>query len=274
MQKRMTNSSSDSIGLIDEIRNAWKKDFTEGGFDVLVKNWKEPSKILPKHNLFQEDLDNLEKVSGELRDQNANLTKDIQFVKEEGERIGKIVNAMRRLGHFESKAEAQSIHALLRDCCYIMADLFDQKNIAVKQDFKAANDLCIVDRDEMIQAITNLMRNSLQAIEGSIDSPLLKKAPGASPYMMVGTRNDGSDLFVEIEDNGVGVSSENQSLLFESSFTTKTPDEGTGLGLGIARRFVRGQGGEIEFVSSKPFEKTVFRIKLPVTEGNRKGAVA
>jgi signal transduction histidine kinase len=266
MQKKVNGVENEPLGLFDEIRNAWTRDFKSGGFEDLVKNWQNPSQLIPKFNMFQEDMENLEKISGELREHSENIRKDILFVKEEGERIGKIINAMRRLGHFKSEVQATSLHAVLDDCCRIMSDLFDEKGIAIVQEFKADEDVSRVDRDEMIQAVTNLMRNSLQALEDTEAKNGLR--------MVVRTKNEGESLLIEIEDNGVGIPSENQARLFESSFTTKSPDQGTGLGLGITRRFVRGNGGEIDFVSSQPNSKTIFRIRLPLNSEQKQGAVA
>lgn len=271
MQKRVDSLQKDSVGLAEEIHLAWKKDFKDGGFDLLVKNWKKPSDLEPKINLFQEDVQNLEKVNEEVRGQGGNLSKDIHFVKNEGERIGKIINAMRRLGHLKSEADACSVHEILQDSCHIMNDLFSEKDLAIVQDLKAQNSTCLVDRDEMLQAVTNLMRNSLQALDdakndGKADSPL---------RMMVRTYNDSQNLIVEIEDNGIGIPANDQKKLFESNFTSKSREQGTGLGLGISRRFVRSHNGDIEFVRSSPFTQTVFRIRLPLASTNtRRGAAA
>lgn len=271
MQKRVHSLEKDSLGLADEIHQAWQTDYKEGGFDQLVNNWKKPSELEPKLNLFQEDVQNLEKVNGDVREQSGNIAKDIQFVKNEGERIGKIINAMRRLGHLKSAANACSLHDILQDSCHIMMDLFNEKNLSIVQELKAQENICNVDRDEMLQAVTNLMRNSLQALadaknSGKADAPL---------RMTVRTYNDAQNLMVEIEDNGIGISPSDQKKLFESNFTSKSPEQGTGLGLGISRRFVRSHNGDIEFVRSNPFKQTVFRIRLPLANANtRRGAAA
>lgn len=266
MQKRVSNDYSSQLSLLTEIKGAWKKDYQEGGFEQLVKNWKAPSQIDPKKSLFEEDLENLEAIAKDLEQQNQSIGGDTQFIREEGGRIGKIINSMRRLGHVKSDVRSHALHAVLNDCCHIMADLFDQHGFKIEKNFEAKADLVQVDRDEVIQAVTNLMRNSLHAmVEAGRDRQTKSR-------LQLRTRNEGGQVFVEIEDNGVGISAENQAQLFESSFTTKSPDEGTGLGLGISRRFVRAYGGEIEFVSSNPFEKTVFRIRFPIEE--RKGAAA
>ena len=51
---------------------------------------------------------------------------------------------------------------------------------------------------------------------------------------------------------------------FEHNCHVLVVGEGTGLGLGISRRFIRAYGGDIEFVSSVPFSATTFRITLPI----------
>jgi len=264
MHKRVTTSQNESLSLLNEIQTAWKDDFAAGGFDNLVSKWKAPSEIAPDKNLFQEDLENVAKVSQELLEQNQNFGRDISFVRDQGERIGKIVNEMRNLGQVRTDLQVQSVHALLKDCCQIMADLFDQKEISIVQSFEATADICKIDRDELIQAFTNLMRNSWQAMDA---------AGQANRAMTVRTRNHNGQLIIDIEDNGIGIASEHQTRLFENSFTTKSPDQGTGLGLGISRRFIRASGGEIEFVSSKPLAQTVFRVQFPLIEA-KQGAVA
>jgi signal transduction histidine kinase len=269
MQKRVAKSQDESLGLLDDIHKGWAGDYQDGGFDGLIKKWSEASEVEDHKTLFQEDLGNVEKISSELRDQTESIHRDILFVRDQGERIGKIVNAMRNLGQAKSELQSQSVHALLSDCCQIMGDLFEQRSIAVVQTYAASNDICRIDRDEMIQAVTNLMRNSLQALEACAHSGKLH-----SLNLIIRTRNERDFLMIEIEDNGVGISGEHQQQLFENSFTTKPPEQGTGLGLGISRRFIRGNGGEIDFISSQPFQRTVFRIQLPLSETQTRGAVA
>jgi len=264
MAKRAQAGGS-QLTLLEELRQAWNKDYRLGGFPKLVKNWEDKSNVYPGKNLFEEDLENVGVAVNEMRQESQAIGKDIQFVKDEGERIGKIINSMRRMGHSKSDLMSHSIHAVLGDCCTIMNDLFSTKGFTIEQRFEATDYRCVVDRDELIQALTNLMRNSLQALEEA------QEIPGRR--LCLRTYNQNAQLCIEVDDNGVGIQPEHQVQLFEASFTTKPHDEGTGLGLGIARRFVRGHGGEIEFVSSRPLEKTVFRIRLPLEQAV-KGAVA
>jgi signal transduction histidine kinase len=159
------------------------------------------------------------------------------------------------------------MHEILQECTLIMGDLFNQKNCQIQLDLNSEEDLVQVDRDEMIQAITNLMRNSLQAMDEAYDS-----APGKGSLRIVSAKV-GSELQVYFEDNGIGISQDHQQKLFQGQFSTKNPEHGTGLGLGISRRFIRSSGGDIDFISSVPRQKTVFMIRMPLS-AKSKGAAA
>jgi signal transduction histidine kinase len=67
---------------------------------------------------------------------------------------------------------------------------------------------------------------------------------------------------IQIKDNGTGVSEEIISLIFDSSFTTKSVRKGTGTGLSISRQIVEETQGDSLTCSSVLGEKTGFTIAL------------
>ncbi|HEY0946715.1 MAG TPA: PAS domain S-box protein [Opitutaceae bacterium] len=67
---------------------------------------------------------------------------------------------------------------------------------------------------------------------------------------------------VEVIDNGSGIPTEVQGQLFKAFFTTKSPGQGTGLGLATVHRLVRGMAGEVE-LASESGQGTCVRILLP-----------
>jgi len=71
-----------------------------------------------------------------------------------------------------------------------------------------------------------------------------------------------SELQVEVADNGIGMSEETQSRVFQPFFTTKDVGKGTGLGLSISHGIVQDHGGSIACASERG-QGTVFRIRLP-----------
>ncbi|MEM7646695.1 MAG: ATP-binding protein [Pseudomonadota bacterium] len=249
----------ESLSLLNDLRDAWSDDYKSGGFQNLILNWKKVSEINHEENLFEEDIRNISLISQDLSKQKSSFAEDLRFVSEEGQRIGKIVHSMRRMGRLNSEVKSHSVHSLLNDSCATMRDLFHQHQVELDIHWGANLDRVRVDRDEFIQSVTNLMRNSLQSIVGhsKVDHSL-------QGLLEIRTVNYGEQIAIEIMDNGLGIEDEIQTNLFKKNFTTKNPEEGTGLGLSISRRFIRSYQGDIEFVGSIPRDKTTFRILLPL----------
>ena len=72
-------------------------------------------------------------------------------------------------------------------------------------------------------------------------------------------------VFVEVADDGPGISADLTDRIFNPFFTTKVT--GTGLGLAIVRKIVDAHDGRID-VSSTPDSGTRFRVTLPVTSAS------
>src|SRR5690606_15159986 len=101
---------------------------------------------------------------------------------------------------------------------------------------------------ELNQVWANLIENALDAVP-------------PSGTVSVTARREGSHVVVYVFDDGPGIPPEVQSRIFDPFFTTKPVGAGTGLGLDIAQRLVRGAQGTLEF-SSRP-GRTEFRVSLP-----------
>jgi two-component system, sporulation sensor kinase E len=78
--------------------------------------------------------------------------------------------------------------------------------------------------------------------------------------------SDESKIMIDVIDSGMGVSNEDRDKLFKSQFTTKSNEQGTGLGLSISRRFIRAFSGDLYLAESKPCQRTIFRIELPLLQ--------
>jgi len=107
------------------------------------------------------------------------------------------------------------------------------------------------DRTQLIRVITNLVKNSIQAID--------QKQPD-EPRIEVRVTSQGTLVAITVEDNGIGVAEENKELVFEPKFTTK--NSGMGLGLAMVKNIVETYNGTISF-TSEIGENTIFRIEFP-----------
>ncbi len=120
-----------------------------------------------------------------------------------------------------------------------------------------ADDLPSIDADltEFIQVFTNLLRNAMQSLD--------QKAMEYKIITVDIRQNDEGVVEVRIQDNGKGIPVAIQASIFDLHFTTKDKTEGTGLGLGISRKFVREYGGELLLEESREGEGSTFLITLP-----------
>jgi two-component system C4-dicarboxylate transport sensor histidine kinase DctB len=112
------------------------------------------------------------------------------------------------------------------------------------------------------QILINLLANALDAISG-VAHPVIQaraRVLAENPRFAV----------VEVADNGSGVAKAVRQRLFESFFTTKGDEQGTGLGLAVSREIARSAGGDLILLDepgtwSEP-AATVFRLTLPVSQ--------
>ncbi|MBI3444444.1 MAG: PAS domain-containing sensor histidine kinase [Magnetospirillum sp.] len=87
------------------------------------------------------------------------------------------------------------------------------------------------------QALTNLLKNAVEAIQGRDD-------PDAVPGRIILSLTEEGDRFVAvIEDNGKGLPAENRERLIEPYVTTRS--KGTGLGLAIVKKIMEDHGGDL-----------------------------
>jgi signal transduction histidine kinase len=103
----------------------------------------------------------------------------------------------------------------------------------------------------------------LNQVWGILLDNALDAAPAGGRVQLI-ARPEGQRLVVHVIDNGPGIPVEIQSRIFDPFFTTKPMGQGTGLGLDIAQRLVRHNGGVIEFDSVPG--RTEFRVSLPVNK--------
>ena len=110
----------------------------------------------------------------------------------------------------------------------------------------------LADRDQMVQVLTNLVQNGIDAASAVREDPRVVVTVGPLPNHRVR---------VVVRDNGPGVSEAMLARLFEPYATSK--EKGTGLGLAIVQRIVFEHGGEITYRAATK-GGAVFEIWLPV----------
>jgi signal transduction histidine kinase len=122
------------------------------------------------------------------------------------------------------------------------------KNARIEGHFQKKLPLLKIDVSQFNLAISNLLVNSIQAVSEKGEIHLF-------------TRGSKKNVFIIIQDNGVGISKEHLPRIFDFMFSTKPM--GSGLGLSIVKKIISDHHGEIS-VKSEVNKGSVFKIRIPL----------
>ena len=112
------------------------------------------------------------------------------------------------------------------------------RDIDIDIDVSKADFVFLFDRRLITQAVTNLVKNAGEAIDGRTHKDNLERG-----HVLVEAAIEHHVPFIRVTDNGVGLPKENRNRLAEPYMTTR--DKGTGLGLAIVKRIMEEHGGHL-----------------------------
>jgi signal transduction histidine kinase len=150
--------------------------------------------------------------------------------------------------------EALQVEQIIQDCIDQVKPAAQNKAITVINNINEILPRVMADRSRMRQILINLIGNGV-------------KYTGTEGWVKIGAEIKGSSLRIMFQDNGMGISPEDQIHVFERFYRVRRPEtdniEGTGLGLAIVKSLVEAHGGQIT-VESKLGEGTTFYLVLPI----------
>jgi PAS domain S-box-containing protein len=176
------------------------------------------------------------------------LKKSISVARGEVARLDQIITKfLKAVRPTPTEAEPSDFNSLILESVNFLKSEIEDRGITVEI-FPAKNlPLVTVDRNQIRQAIYNVIRNSFQAMANK-------------GHLRVVTGTDDTHVWVSIGDNGGGIDPKVADKIFQPYFTTKK--DGTGLGLLVVQRIVRAHGGEIDLRSAAG-KGVIFTIRIP-----------
>jgi len=180
------------------------------------------------------------------------LREDLQLVVEQAGRCKEIVGG---LLNFARKNQVKYGSIDLVELMRISASsVIFPDNVDYSLENRLANTSAEIDQEQMIQVVTNLIKNGVEAMPngGKLSAEL----------------SDSHDwVIISIRDEGTGIDKSDLEKVFEPFYTTKGIGKGTGLGLATTYGVVKMHRGQIDVKSNNKPEKgptgTEFVIKLP-----------
>jgi nitrogen fixation/metabolism regulation signal transduction histidine kinase len=132
---------------------------------------------------------------------------------------------------------------------------FDKERSLILFDMLQKEVWIMADKDMLNQVFHNLLLNAQQAMD-----------PKKTPQIEVLIRVNRQVVEIEIKDNGMGISSDQQTRIFTPYFTTKS--SGSGIGLSVVRQIIEKHNGSIRF-ESEAQRGTSFFIELKMLSERR-----
>ncbi len=148
---------------------------------------------------------------------------------------------------------------LAKETLVLVREEAQRKGIHIVEEFGTELPPVLLDADKVKQVLLNILNNALGAVD-------------RGNHILLRTERSGTDLAIEIANDGEPLPGEILDSLFVPFATTKAG--GSGLGLAVAYQIVKEHGGEIEVRSGAPWS-VAFRISFPIRENqDRRRAIS
>jgi nitrogen-specific signal transduction histidine kinase/iron only hydrogenase large subunit-like protein len=167
-------------------------------------------------------------------DPKSRLHEDVAMIAEQADRCKKIVAGLLHFARQNKVCRAPVDVREVVDRMLKTINIPDHVSVAIHHNLDAP--VAEVDRDQIIQVLTNLISNAIAAMEGG-------------GRLTIRTSGDEHRVHIAISDTGCGIPAENIKKIFDPFFTTKQMGKGTGLGLAVSYGIVKMHMGDIRVQS-------------------------
>lgn len=179
-----------------------------------------------------------------IRDENARMRGQVEKI---------LQMAVLEKGDFELHIAMLDAHEVIKTAIENIALQVEKRKGRIISRLQAEESRLQADPVHLASLIHNMLDNALKYTQ-------------AEPRIVVATANRKGRFVIRIEDNGIGISAEDQQRIFEKYFRVSTGNvhdvKGFGLGLSYVKMMVEAHGGTIA-VASEPGRGTAFEICLP-----------
>jgi len=226
--ERLASLGTLSTGVAHEINNPLAIIRESAGWMRQLIT-KDELKGMPRHDDFVKALDKVEKSV---------------------ERASRITHQLLGfVGKSESAVTEVNLPELAEEAILLITHEVRNRNIKIVRQMESSLETIWSDAYQIRQVLLNLLTNAIHAVnsEGTIT---------------IAIEDAGDSQVIMVSDTGQGIPRENLDKIFEPFFSTKSPGQGTGLGLFVSRGIVEKLGGTVE-VASKIGQGTSLSIRLP-----------
>ena len=175
------------------------------------------------------------------------------------ERIGQTVRQLLRFTPRNLEHGPVDLCDVAQDAADLVRHRADRSGVALTLDITDAGGVVTGARNELGQAVLNLLVNALDALdEKGTEDP-------AGPRIFLEVEGGDEAVVLRVRDNGPGVPEEELGKVADLFYSTKEVGKGSGLGLALVHNTIASHGGEVELMCEDGKGLTV-EIRLPPVE--------
>jgi signal transduction histidine kinase len=198
-------------------------------------------------------------------DENKRIAYLGSVIGEESKRLGLQVEKVLQMAIFEKtklklKLKEVDVHQVIEKVACSFSIQLQNANGQLFKQLNAQNPICIADEIHVTNVVNNLLDNAVKYRNGN-------------PQIEVLTKNANKGIILEIKDNGIGISREDQKRIFDQFYRVPTGNvhnvKGFGLGLCYVKKIAEEHGGRI-WIDSTLGKGSVFSLFLPFIGPNEK----
>ena len=184
--------------------------------------------------------------------------KDLTLIQKESARASAIIRNLSRFGRQNLEPSPVRLRDVVASVMELRHRKLEEANIHVTLE-ERSHGLVLAIFTELQQVLLNFAINAEQAIA---------HANPTEREITVRTGDRDGWAWIELEDSGAGVPTEDEAKLFQPFYTTKPVGEGTGLGLSVSYDIIRSHNGRIGYRRA-PHGGAIFYFELPIVPPNQ-----
>lgn len=184
----------------------------------------------------------------------------VNTITKESERLTRLINQVLDLERFETGKQEINldwfvVEEIVEESLETLEQLAKEKNIKMMVSYEGLHSPIKADRDRLIQVIINLVSNAI------------KFCPANTGIIKISTLQTSDSLIMTVEDNGQGIDTKYQELIFEKFYQARDQSvrkpKGSGLGLAICKKIIELHNGTIQ-VESELGKGSIFTCQIPL----------
>ena len=187
-------------------------------------------------------------------DQDPRIDKAMTGLRKANHRAATIITTLRNMfGHGRKTISVFDFNELVNDVLLLTQPTLNKQGIAVQLQLETRVLKLTGDKSQLQQVLLNLLTNAIESFPAKFDG---------DKTITVQTNLDNDQIVMSVTDNGVGISPEIETDIFELLRTNK--ESGMGIGLWLSKTIIDSHQGNISF-TTRVNQGTKFTVTLPLT---------